>query len=223
MPEAGAADEQQLKQRAMRRLAVALGLIALAIAGLAVLDRYSSSPAPEAHSPGNEPPAIAALPPPKPIAPPPNAGEQPAAALPPPPPPRVEDDAPGPDRPPVSHPSKAPAAASGQKDAAAPDQAPVQAAKPPSPAATPAAPSTAASAPTVALGPAPTPGYVVQLGMFTNVENAQGLLERLKSQGVPAYLETRVVVGPFRDKAEADAAQRKLQAGGISGVIAQRK
>ena len=65
--------------------------------------------------------------------------------------------------------------------------------------------------------------FVVQLGMFTSVENAQAMLERLKAQNVPAYLETRVVVGPFRDRAEADAAQRKLQAGGVSGVIAQRK
>jgi DedD protein len=59
--------------------------------------------------------------------------------------------------------------------------------------------------------------------MFSSVENAQALLERLKAQGVPAYLETRVVVGPFRDRAEADAAQRKLQASGVPGVIAQRK
>jgi DedD protein len=67
------------------------------------------------------------------------------------------------------------------------------------------------------------PPFVVQLGMFSSIENAQALLERLKAQGVPAYLETRVVVGPFRDRAEADAAQRKLQAAGVSGVIAQRK
>jgi DedD protein len=59
--------------------------------------------------------------------------------------------------------------------------------------------------------------------MFSSIENAQALLERLKAQGVPAYLETRVVVGPFRDRAEADAAHRKLQAEGVSGVIAQRK
>jgi cell division protein FtsN len=32
-----------------------------------------------------------------------------------------------------------------------------------------------------------------------------------------------VVVGPFRDRAEADAAQRKLQASGVTGVIAQRQ
>jgi DedD protein len=233
MAEAAAADEQQLKQRAMRRLAVALGLIALAIAGLAVLDRYNgSSPATETRSPGTEPPAIAALPPPKPIAPPPNASDSPAAALPPPPPPKVEDDSQIPSRPPVSQPERAPAPASAQKEAANPEKpAPsAPAAKQPAtpaaaaPAAPAAAPSAAPGTPAAAaVAPPPTPGYVVQLGMFTNVDNAQGLLEHLKAQGVPAYLETRVVVGPFRDKAEADAAQRKLQAGGIAGVIAQRK
>src|ERR1700712_1629376 len=36
-------DEQKLKQRAMRRLAIALTFIALAIAGLAILDRYNAS------------------------------------------------------------------------------------------------------------------------------------------------------------------------------------
>jgi cell division septation protein DedD len=47
--------------------------------------------------------------------------------------------------------------------------------------------------------------------MFTTVENAQALQAKLREQGIPAFLETRVVVGPFRDRAEADAAQRKLK------------
>ncbi len=69
----------------------------------------------------------------------------------------------------------------------------------------------------------PQQGFVVQLGLFTSVENAQSLHARLKQQGIPAFLETRVVVGPFRDRAEANAAQRKLRAVGVSGVIAQRE
>ena len=59
--------------------------------------------------------------------------------------------------------------------------------------------------------------------MFTTVENAQSLQTKLKEQGIPAFLETRVVVGPFRDRAEADAAQRKLKELGVGGVIVQRK
>jgi cell division protein FtsN len=68
-----------------------------------------------------------------------------------------------------------------------------------------------------------TPGFVVQLGLFNTVENAQALRARLEAQGIPVFLETRVVVGPFRDRAEADAAQAKLKALGVAGVVAQRK
>jgi DedD protein len=212
MADAGAEDEQ-LKQRGMRRLGMALGLIALAIAGLAVLDRYGGAPRePQSNAPGKEPPAVAALPPPKPIAPPPAA-----AAAPPPPPPSVE-----------AEPAASPRGA--QPSATPAEHAPTRAAtseahaQPARSSASPPAPAAAQGTPAAQPAPlAPNPGYVIQLGMFTSVDNAQTLLERLKAQGVPAYLETRVVVGPFRDRAEADAAQRKLHAGGVNGVIAQRK
>jgi hypothetical protein len=80
-----AAQEQQLKLRAMRRLAIALALIAVAVVGLALLDRYhgGSEQAQTAKGPQNEPPAIAALPPPKPIAPPPASEEAVQRPLPP--------------------------------------------------------------------------------------------------------------------------------------------
>jgi DedD protein len=207
-----ATDEQQRKERAMRRLALALGLTAIAIAGLALLDRYSGgAPANGAHAPSTEPPAIAALPPPKPIAPPPLVAPEAAA---PPPPPSVDEEQPGANR-------TAPATAA---DSSAPGIRPRAAGADaqPGPARSAPPPPMPAAAPDSVRLPS-TPGYVVQLGMFSSVDNAQALLERLKAQGVPAYLETRVVVGPFRDRAEADAAQRKLQAGGVLGVIAQRK
>jgi DedD protein len=66
-------------------------------------------------------------------------------------------------------------------------------------------------------------GFVVQLGVFMTVENAQSLQAKLKQQGIPAFLETRVVVGPFRDRTEADAVQHKLKDLGVAGVIVQRK
>jgi len=66
-------------------------------------------------------------------------------------------------------------------------------------------------------------GYVVQLGVFASVEHAQSLQSKLKEQGIPTTLETRVIVGPFQDRAEADAAQKKLSALGISGLVARRK
>jgi cell division septation protein DedD len=63
----------------------------------------------------------------------------------------------------------------------------------------------------------------VQLGVFASIEHAQSLQGKLKEQGIPTTLETRVIVGPFPDRAGADAAQKKLNALGISGLVARRK
>lgn len=62
-------------------------------------------------------------------------------------------------------------------------------------------------------------GYVLQLGVFTNYQNAKQLQERLNQAGIKSYTETRVHVGPFADKAEADQAREKMKALGIDGVI----
>lgn len=62
-------------------------------------------------------------------------------------------------------------------------------------------------------------GYTVQAGVFLQAENAGKLLAQLKTAGVPAYLETRVQIGPFKDKASADAAAVKLKRLGISPVV----
>jgi len=221
---ATAGDEQQIKQRAMRRLALALGLIAIAIVGLVLLDQYSGRKRPFApETPSSEPPPIANLPEPKPLPSAPPTAEapatEPAPALPPPPPPTVEEPAT------PSSAGRVPAqAAPGTKK---PESALV--------AGRSASPGTVQGPKPRASGGAATPGpdaaqtlaarqgFVVQLGVFTTVENAQALQARLKEQGMPAFLETRVVVGPFRDRAEADAAQHKLKALGVSGVIVQGK
>jgi DedD protein len=72
--------------------------------------------------------------------------------------------------------------------------------------------------------PPPAAGdYVVQLGVFTNPGNAQELVERLKKQGIRAYTETRVQVGPFKNKAEAEKAQVELKRIGISGLLGTTK
>lgn len=201
--------EQQVKQRAMRRLALAVALIGLAVVGIALLDHYSTSrEATPAQVPDREPPAVAALPPPKPIAPAPS--EAPADTVQPmPPPPSVAAEPPAP--------SEAPPRAEAQVSPTTPASASVEDASAPKPAAAarPGRPPRAAAD--------ITPGFVVQLGLFNTVENAQALRARLEGQGIPVFLETRVVVGPFRDRAEADAAQAKLKALGIAGVVAQRK
>ena len=65
--------------------------------------------------------------------------------------------------------------------------------------------------------PVPTAagGFVVQLGVFTNVSNAEELQARLSMNGIPSHLETRVQVGPFKNKAEALRAQEKLKKLGL--------
>lgn len=62
-------------------------------------------------------------------------------------------------------------------------------------------------------------GYAVQLGVFSNLANAQQLQERLTQNGIKSYTETKLHVGPFQNKAEAEQAMVKLRALGINGVV----
>jgi cell division septation protein DedD len=217
-------DEQQLKQRAIRRLAIALALIAAAIIGLAVLDRYASEPAKRVvpGKPTGEPPPIAALPQVKPVQPAPEAAtpptRAPSPALPPPPPPVVSRDA----RAPLvtAAPSKpaqvVPEATGGALKAPGP---PEQHAKPAQPGKVPEKLSALAPAP----GPGELKGFVVQMGVFTTPEHAQALAAKLRDQGIPVFTETRVVVGPFRTRTEAATARKRLKELGMSGMVSERK
>jgi len=96
--------------------------------------------------------------------------------------------------------------------------------QPPAPAAPPREPRPAKTEPAPAAPPAkpvvPGKGYVVQLGVFSNPENAQELVERLRRQGISAHTETRVQVGPFRSRAEADKARAELGKLGYTAVVA---
>lgn len=126
--------------------------------------------------------------------------------------------------------------------AVAPAVAPVAQATQPRGVAVPsAAPSTATPASTPATAPAavaapapaaavPAPvavvkvpvasetqgGYAVQVGVFGTAAQAEALRSRLSAAGIPAQLETRVVVGPFNDRRDAVAAQNRLQDKGFS-------
>lgn len=62
-------------------------------------------------------------------------------------------------------------------------------------------------------------GYTVQLGVFSNPANALQLQERLAQNGIKSYTETKLHVGPFQSKAEADQALTKIRALGISAVV----
>ncbi|MBY0444373.1 MAG: SPOR domain-containing protein [Burkholderiales bacterium] len=62
-------------------------------------------------------------------------------------------------------------------------------------------------------------GYTVQAGVFMRAQNADKLLSQLKAAGIPAFAETRVQIGPFKDKASADAAAAKLKRMGIDPIV----
>lgn len=59
-------------------------------------------------------------------------------------------------------------------------------------------------------------GYAVQVGVFGTAAQAEALRSRLSAAGIPAQLETRVVVGPFNERRDAVAAQNRLQDKGFS-------
>ncbi|OYW86103.1 MAG: sporulation protein [Hyphomonas sp. 32-62-5] len=61
--------------------------------------------------------------------------------------------------------------------------------------------------------------YAVQLGVFSNPANALQLQERLTQNGIKSHTETRLNVGPFQNKVEADQALAKIRAMGISAVM----
>ncbi|MCH2222151.1 MAG: SPOR domain-containing protein [Dechloromonas sp.] len=62
-------------------------------------------------------------------------------------------------------------------------------------------------------------GFVLQAGVFSSSQRAEELHARLTLSGVPSTLETRVQVGPFRTKQEAEAAQAKLKELGIETIL----
>ena len=67
-------------------------------------------------------------------------------------------------------------------------------------------------------------GYLLQLGVFGHSSNAQALFEKLRSQGLPARLETRVVAGPFATRKSAEAARERLARAGMArGLVVSEK
>lgn len=61
-------------------------------------------------------------------------------------------------------------------------------------------------------------GYTLQAGVFVDPQRAEELHARLVQEGIPATIETRVLVGPFKNRREADAARKKLRALGVESV-----
>lgn len=66
--------------------------------------------------------------------------------------------------------------------------------------------------------------YVLQMGVFNNVANAEELRAKLELAGIPSQIEARVQVGPFRTRQEADNAREKLRALGMeTGILTALK
>lgn len=63
-------------------------------------------------------------------------------------------------------------------------------------------------------------GYRVQLGLFSNLDNAAALVKKLRDNGIATRTETRVSVGPFNTRAEAEEAMEKLKTLGLSPLLA---
>lgn len=234
MAEQPSLDEQtELKKRAIRRVMIAAILVAAAIAALTVLTRYKpetpveTAPSPEISS---EQPVEPAAPPEEMAAPPTTLPEQEAApqAVTPPPPPEVVNAAPSaaPIEPPkATKPMPvrpgAEAEVSARPAPAKPAERPVQQTPPkemPAPA--------KAAAPVEKMPPAPvkpveaaSKGYTVQLGVFSNPANALQLQEKLARNGIKSHTETKLNVGPFLNKAEAEQALSKIRAMGVSAVM----
>ena len=54
-------------------------------------------------------------------------------------------------------------------------------------------------------------GYFVQLGVFNDTENVSKVFENVTALGMSAHIQSRVVVGPFRDKREAEEARDRMK------------
>ena len=62
-------------------------------------------------------------------------------------------------------------------------------------------------------------GFLLQAGVFASPQRAEELHAKLTLSGVPSTLETRVQVGPFRTRHEAEAAQARLRELGVETVL----
>jgi cell division protein FtsN len=89
----------------------------------------------------------------------------------------------------------------------------------PRPAAEPRSQEPAATPRQVPAPPRLFSGYALQAGVFSDPRLAEELHAKLTLNGIPSTLETRVQVGPFNSREEADAARVKLKELGIDAVM----
>jgi len=223
----------RLRQGLLLRAALATGVMGMLAAGLVLLDAQGgevaavtpapatagsdTTPAAETRSavvPGATAPGAAASPDSVPTSAAPQSGATASPAL-----PSAGGEA---SSPPPAAPAATPAAAD---IAGAPAPVGTPADTTPARAAAPVTelPATSAQAPDAAAtpttkepsahpgSPPPGPGFMVQLGVFTDSANAESLRRELARKGYPAHLQSRVVLGPFPNRQTALAAQEKVR------------
>lgn len=216
-------DEADLKRQLVRRVAFAGLLIAMLLGALALVD-YVGQPAEEPVASGptfTEPVPVAKKEVSQPLTqaePEPESAPAPDA----PPPPAADATAAAPARPEITAQPALPAV---QPRTGARASPPPRVAEPALPEGTAAAtaPQPVPPAPRAPAEPPAPPrlisGYAVQAGVFADAQHAEELRAMLALNGIPATLEARVQVGPFKTRAEADAARQKLKALGIDGIL----
>lgn len=222
-------DPNHSARRAKTRIAVATVLLAVAIGGLTLLNRQQ--PAEKLEEPAaqkqesissGENPAQGEEPAPAQISsneletPPVPPVETPATPVTPPPPPQVTTPQP------LKNTSPPPPVAKATGDHSAVPSEPISpnvkpAEKPVTPLQSNAP---VAQAPTHTAKPGPGPkSFDVQVGVFTDMDNAKQLQAKLAEHGIPSHTETKLQVGPFNTKAEAESAREKLKNLGIGSVV----
>jgi DedD protein len=65
----------------------------------------------------------------------------------------------------------------------------------------------------------PAKGYIVQFGVFASPDNAETFRARLRKAGIETRIETRVQIGPFRSRQEAEKAIANAKQHDISAVL----
>lgn len=61
--------------------------------------------------------------------------------------------------------------------------------------------------------------YLLQVGVFSETQRAEALQAQLSLNGITSTLETRVQVGPFKTRQEAETAQRKMKSLGLDALL----
>ena len=83
----------------------------------------------------------------------------------------------------------------------------------------PSQPPVTQTAPADITAVVPGKAYIIQVGVFASPANARALQKKLRRAGIEANLETRVQLGPFKDKREADKALARAKKLGINAVL----